>query len=99
MKKKLSQAKVNPILLFLAVVLAVVQVIIYNQESTTGQDLTSLQKTIAEHEKENSRVTKQIASNSAISTLLKKAQNLALSDNIEMISLDVPLPVALNPDL
>lgn len=96
MRKKILKTQINLILLALAIILAAVQVVIYNQKSTTGQDLALLQQSISAIERENNRLIKQIASSSSISTILTKAESLNFADNVEIISLDASLPVALN---
>lgn len=96
MRKKILKTQISLILLALAIILAAVQVVIYNQKSTTGQDLALLQQSISDIERENNRLIKQIASSSSIGTILTKAESLNFADNVEIISLDTSLPVALN---
>lgn len=85
-------------LLFAIAFLASFQVMILNRSSTSGEKLATLSHEIETIEQENNQLNQEIASASAIAVLHTKAMSLGLSKSVELLTLTLPLQVALTND-
>ena len=90
-KKGLS---INIFLILVLLGLAFMQVFMLNKYSTAGGELSDLSKQIEEINSENGRLSRQIASSSAIAIISQEAEKLGLSKSPNLVSLNIPLPVA-----
>ena len=88
--------KMNIFLIAIIIILAVFQVIILNSDSTSGSNLSSILNEIEELERQNVKLSREIASASAIATLNIKAKEAGLTYNQQIVSLSNPLPLALS---
>jgi len=86
----------NYLLLIFIGILVILQVIILNKHSTQGDELTSINKQIAEINKENEMIGEKIASLSAVTTIGEKARNYGLTSSVRVLSLTTSLPLAAN---
>ena len=95
------QSKFNLIVALAVVVLAVVQVVILNFNSTSGEQLRSLTLKILETESQNNILLQEIASASAIATISVRAKEIGFIQNKNVLSLSSSKPLALsqNPSL
>lgn len=92
-KKKLA---INYLLLIFIGVLLFLQVFMLNRHSTQGDELTSINRKIAEINKENNMLSGKIASLSAVTTIGEKARNYGLASSVRVLSLTTSLPLAAN---
>ncbi|OGG26752.1 hypothetical protein A2960_01100 [Candidatus Gottesmanbacteria bacterium RIFCSPLOWO2_01_FULL_39_12b] len=86
-------------LIFLNIILAGIQVIVLNRDSTTGVKLITLMKNYDKATHENSRLSQNIASESSIATIYLKAKEQGLGLSQKIMSLSSPLPVAFSGKL
>lgn len=89
----------NIILCIIATMLAIFQVMILNQYSTRGQELTTLNKNIQELVKENTKLSQAIASASSLTTISTKALTFGFTKNTSLISISTPMSIAYTKDL
>lgn len=80
--------------IFIAILLAVLQVILLNNDSTSGEQLTSFTREVDRLANENSRLRQEIASASALIAVSAQAQLYGYTEQKEIVSLTSPLPVA-----
>jgi cell division protein FtsL len=78
------------------VALAIAQVSIANQLSTTGAELGTLQQEVDTYKRENAVLQQELLEASSFTTLSKQAEDLGFIDAKVQISLTEPLPLALN---
>jgi len=88
--------KVNIIYIILVIVFAATQVILLNQDSTLGAQLTSLQLKEEEILNLNSHLDQQIASASSLSTIVVKAGKYGFSGKQNIVYISTSLPIAYN---
>ena len=81
------------------IILAVVQVVMLNKFSTSGERLIEINRKTQDIDKENCRLAEDIASSSSITIILSKAQSIGLKGLIETTSVTSPLPVAYFPKM
>lgn len=93
---KIKLATINIYLIALIAVAAIFQVVILNWNSTTGVEINRVLERIEKIEKENKRLSQQIASSSAIITILTKAKESGFTNSQLIVSLATPLPLALS---
>lgn len=87
---------INIFLIVLVFIISGVQVIILNRDSTSGEKLTKIYREFDQVERENSRLSQQIASASAMVTLSVKAKRLGFVASQKFISLNSPQKLALS---
>lgn len=83
-------------LYILIAMLAVFQIIVSNQLSTFGRNISEVSTKTNEILLENERIKKNIASSSAVLTLSKRAQELGFTKQAEIFYIDEQYPVAQN---
>lgn len=88
--------KKKALFIFVAFLLALVQIVLLNQHSESGEELSKLQDEISKIRLENKKLSKKIASSSSMTTLLDQAKENGLGGEAKMVSMDQPLPIALN---
>jgi len=84
----------NILLTALLIILAVTQVIVLNQNSTIGLQLTQLMSQVDEVENQNSSLSRQVASESAVVAIYQKARKLGFEKSQIVVSLSPHLPLA-----
>lgn len=89
-----KQAIINLFLFGLLMALAVVQVVIYNRDSTVGETYVSINNEVEKLEKTNNQMEQMIASASAITTISVRSQSFGFSFSPKIVSLTAPLPIA-----
>lgn len=77
------------------IVVAVIRVVVFNLDSTQGEQLVYLTGKIEELKSENERLTQRLASSSALMALTTKAQAYGYVSINYLTSLTSPLPLAL----
>ncbi len=92
MRKK--QAIISLFLFGLLIMLAVVQVFIYNRDSTVGEVYVSMINEVEKLEKTNNELEQMVASASAITTISARSQSFGFSASPKIMSLTAPLPIA-----
>lgn len=88
--------RINIMLILLTFILAVMQVLLQNHFSTSGDKLMTYEKEIKEISQENDRISQQIASVSAMNIIYQRAEKLSLNKSIPLFSLTSPVPIAYN---
>lgn len=83
-------------LIAVSMVLALIQVVILNLDSTHGERQSILSKKIETLEAENNKLTQKIASSSALSNLSIKAKERGFILSANIVSLGAPVPLALS---
>jgi len=89
-------SKINLFFITFIIVLSIFQVIIFNSNSTAGANLSKLLNEIEAIEKNNDIINREIARASSIATISEKASASGLITNQHIVSLTVPLPLALS---
>lgn len=84
------------ILTVFCLILAVVQVMILNKDSTSGELLTKMKAEIKLYENENIELAQKIASSSSITTIAERARKQGMTEGSRLVSLSSPLPIALS---
>lgn len=92
-RKKLTR---NHLLLIIIAISVVIQVILLNKHSTMGDKLTYINQKIEGIVEENNRLSQNIASFSAMTTIAQKAQQYGLVSTSRIVSLATSLPLASN---
>lgn len=92
--KKILTSPLHLFLLMAIIILMVVQVLIFNKDSTNGKKLKDINREAKEIEEQNVSLTQQIASASSISTISNLAQVLGFTSTSNVISLSGALPIA-----
>lgn len=93
----MTEKKKNVVTIFLViplVVLATVQVIFLNTNSTNGEKLARILEQTSENEKENAQLSQKIASASGLATIAVIAKESGFISNTITLSLSAPLPIA-----
>ena len=88
--------KINIICVILIIVFAVLQVFLLNQDSTLGAQLTDLQLKEGEIVNINYHIEQQIASASALSTIVVKAGIYGFNSKQNIVYISSSLPIAYN---
>lgn len=94
-----TPGKSNRVSIFLGVIifaLLLVQVIVSNTLSTTGEVISKVDREISDLKDQNNDMREKIASYSALTTIESKAKELGLSKRIAPQYISPELPVALN---
>jgi hypothetical protein len=94
MNNEQQPVKINIFYIIAVIVMAIMQVVILNGNSTSGEKLTVLSRDIQTIENENTSLSQQIASASALTTLSTKAQAYGYTNTRITLSLTQPLPIA-----
>lgn len=74
--------------------LVILQVYFLNTYSTSGQQISDLQKEIESIENQNVRLQTQIASDSAMLAISIQSESIGINKSLLTVSLKSPLPVA-----
>jgi len=83
-------------LVLVIITLSLVQVVLVNQVSTTGEELVRIEKELHAYKKENFILKEQYLEASALSTISTKAKHMGLVTAQSQLYLSIPLPLALN---
>ncbi len=86
--------KVKITLIFMIFTVALLQVVILNRDSTSGENLVKINKEIEKVEKENIKLSQQIASASSLTTISQKAKQLGFISALKIVSLSSPPKLA-----
>lgn len=86
--------KIKITLIILIFIAAVAQVVILNRDSTAGENLVKIGSEIDQVDKENQRLSQQIASASALITISQKAKELGFVSSNKIVSLASPPKLA-----
>lgn len=78
---------------------AVLQVIVLNQDSTSGEQLTQILTQTQKVEEEIEMLEADVASASALFTIVTRAQAMGLVEKQNIVSLISPLPIAYSNNL
>jgi len=79
---------------FLAVSLGLIQIIIANQTASSGLKVKNFDETVNILESENRRLENQIAKETSLTVIYKKAKSLGFKTQASFIFYTSPLPVA-----
>ncbi|OGG16266.1 hypothetical protein A3D77_02290 [Candidatus Gottesmanbacteria bacterium RIFCSPHIGHO2_02_FULL_39_11] len=85
---------INSILVCLIIGLSVLQVIILNHDSTSGEKLTLLNREINKYSAEIVDLDQEIASFSALSSVSQKASESGFLSNTQLVTLTTESPLA-----
>lgn len=88
--------RLNLSLIVITVILVVIQVLLLNSHSTIGDRLTAYSQEIENIQRENAKLSKQIASVSAMNMIAERAKNLNLTTSLPLFSFTAPIPFAYN---
>lgn len=91
---KKPKIKLFILLIIILSFFAILQVILLNKYSTTGEQISSLNTDIEDIKKVNSKIRMEIASVSAMASIAYRAQYSGLNKSSSFVSLKTPLPVA-----
>lgn len=91
--------KINRTFIFLIVVFLVLQIIFFNIDSNSGEQLVKISTNLEEIRNENNRISQKIASISSIANIALKASELGFQENKNTRSLTAPLPIAYKESL
>lgn len=92
--KKLLTSPIHLFLLLSVIILMVVQVLIFNKDSTNGKKLKDINRETKDIEEQNVLLTQQIASASSISTISNLAVGYGFNSTSNIVSLSGALPIA-----
>lgn len=81
-------------LVIIMIFLSVVQVVVSNSLSTTGQMLGKLDKEIQSYKKENTLLKEKLLSVSSLTNVASEAAHLGFVENKSNVFLTAPLPLA-----
>lgn len=84
----------NILLVIFCIALTIIQLIILNKDSTSGENLTKMKAEIGNYDEENILLSQKIASSSSIVSISSKAKNLGFNDTNNSLSLNGPIPIA-----
>lgn len=88
--------KINIIYGITIIIFAVIHVVLLNQDSTYGQQLTDLQVNEAEILNQNLHLNQKIASVSALSSIVIKANIMGLTEKQNIVYISTSVPIAYN---
>jgi hypothetical protein len=83
-------------IIFIILSLSIVQVSVANSMSTTGVELSQLQKELAKYEKENKLLEERYLEAASLTNLDKQAKKIGFVESKSQEYLSTPLPLALN---
>ena len=86
------------LIIFIAIVivgLTLAQISVGNQISTTGTELSKLQKQVTDYERENAILQEEILNTSSYTNISEKADELGYAPNTTVINLNVAPPLAM----
>jgi hypothetical protein len=89
-----KQTKINVIIIIASVILAVVQVVILNLNSTKGERLSLITEDIGIINNLNSQLQQEIASASALANISTKAKDFGFVQNKQVLSMGSSVPIA-----
>lgn len=78
------------------IVLAIVQVSVMNQITTTGMELAKTENELNTYTKENTILEEQVLQASSLTSISAKAKKLGFVDTTADVYFSTPLPLALN---
>lgn len=87
---------INYLLLFFIGLSLIVQVFILNKHSTIGDQLALVNDKIDEIATENNRISRKVASLSAMTTIAQRAKEYGLVSSSQVLSLATSVPLAAN---
>ncbi|MBI2033137.1 MAG: hypothetical protein HYT10_01585 [Candidatus Levybacteria bacterium] len=85
------------IIFFIIIILSIVQVSISNSLSTTGIQLSKLEKEIAVYKRDNTLLREEVLSDSSLYNIASKASEMGFVEAKSRVYIGAPLPLAVRP--